>query len=241
MTLTAVNTLSEKQKKMTSELAALCQDFDGSTLSFPVEDGDFFVLVFQDDVLACALALCRLEDCLCECSAFTRPSLRCRGYFSQALACAESHFPNDDFSFVTDGHCPAAAFVLKRLSAGFWYCEHMMRLDFAGWQPPVCPIPPAFSIEEDGRGHFSAWICGKKAGSCSTLPSGDSVYLWGLKIRAPFRGKGFGKAFLLQVLKRLETRTPAVLLQVAGDNAAALNLYKKTGFRITETLSYYLY
>jgi ribosomal protein S18 acetylase RimI-like enzyme len=32
-----------------------------------------------------------------------------------------------------------------------------------------------------------------------------------------------------------------VILQVSGDNAAALALYKKTGFRITETLSYYLY
>ena len=30
-------------------------------------------------------------------------------------------------------------------------------------------------------------------------------------------------------------------LQVSSQNVPALELYKKTGFRITETLSYYLY
>ena len=62
-----------------------------------------------------------------------------------------------------------------------------------------------------------------------------------MEIRAPFRGKGYGKAFFLQVLKSLQENTSTVTLQVSGNNTVALNLYKKTGFRITETLSYYLY
>ena len=37
------------------------------------------------------------------------------------------------------------------------------------------------------------------------------------------------------------TRLTAVSLQVSGENEPALALYKKTGFRITETLSFYLY
>jgi ribosomal protein S18 acetylase RimI-like enzyme len=32
-----------------------------------------------------------------------------------------------------------------------------------------------------------------------------------------------------------------VILQVSGGNDSALALYKKAGFRITETLLYYLY
>ena len=32
-----------------------------------------------------------------------------------------------------------------------------------------------------------------------------------------------------------------ICLQVSGSNEPALHLYRKTGFRITETLSYYLY
>jgi len=32
-----------------------------------------------------------------------------------------------------------------------------------------------------------------------------------------------------------------ICLQVSGANEPALHLYRKTGFRITEALSYYLY
>ena len=241
MKLTASAALSQEQKRQAKELASLCCSHDGSSLSFPLEDGEFFVLICEENVLACALGFCRMEPHLLEVSAFTRPEFRRQGLFSRALACGESYFPDDDFSFVSDGKCPAAAFVLRKLNASLWYREHMMRLDFDGWQPPVCVLPPAFSMEEDAPGHFTARIHGREAGVCSTMNSGTSVYLWGLEIRSRFRGKGYGKAFFLQVLKQLEQNAPAVLLQVSGDNTAALNLYKKTGFRITETLSYYLY
>ena len=47
---------------------------------------------------------------------------------------------------------------------------------------------------------------------------------------------------LLTVLHSLRNRNASSLfLHVSGENPAAVNLYKKTGFRITETLSYYLY
>ncbi|WP_243134402.1 GNAT family N-acetyltransferase [Enterocloster asparagiformis] len=48
------------------------------------------------------------------------------------------------------------------------------------------------------------------------------------------------------MIRQLQDLTPAIgistlTLQVSGDNLPALRLYKKTGFHITETLSYYLY
>ena len=241
MEVKAAARLTDEEKRMTEELVRLCRDHDGSSLSFPSEDGSFFVLVREEGILACALALYDLEPHLYECAAFTRPDMRRRGFFSAALDRARRQFQNDDFSFVTDGRCQAAAFVLKKIRARYWYCEHMMRLDFDGWRPPVCVLPPAFSMEVDVPGHFTARIHGREAGVCSIMNSGPSVYLWGLEIRSRFRGKGYGKAFFLQVLKKLEQKAPSVLLQVSGDNTAALNLYKKTGFRIVETLSYYLY
>ena len=240
MKLTASAALSQEQKRQAKELASLCRSHDGSSLSFPLEDGEFFVLICEENVLACALGFCRMEPHLLEVSAFTRPEFRRQGLFSRALACGESYFPDDDFSFVSDGKCPAAAFVLRKLNARLWYREHMMRLDFAGWQPPVCLLPPAFSMEETEDG-FTAWIGGKEAGVCFVSPMSGVAYFYGFKIYTPFRGKGYGKAFFLQVLKRLKEESPAVLLQVSGDNAVALRLYEKTGFRITETLSYYLY
>ena len=126
MEVKAAARLTDEEKRMTEELVRLCRDHEGSSLSFPSEDGSFFVLVREEGILACALALYDLEPHLYECAAFTRPDMRRRGFFSAALDRARRQFQNDDFSFVTDGRCQAAAFVLKKIRARYWYCEHKM-------------------------------------------------------------------------------------------------------------------
>ena len=61
MKLTASAALSQEQKRQAKELASLCRSHDGSSLSFPLEDGEFFVLICEENVLACALGFCRME------------------------------------------------------------------------------------------------------------------------------------------------------------------------------------
>ena len=103
----------------------------------------------------------------------------------------------------------------------------------------------------------------------SVFPS--HYYLYGFEVERSQRGKGYGSSLqtvlvgLFSDTENLLTdlytgrtvsgipvavssRTGAsgdhkrpVLLQVAGNNTPALALYKKTGFRITETLCCYLY
>ena len=151
MEIITATALSSQQKELVQELFRACREFEGMTLTFPAEDGDFFVLCMENGTLASALALYYLEPHLYECTAATRPDMRKQGYFSKALAQAELHFPNSDFSFVTDGRCPASAFVLKKLNARFWYNEHMMTLELSQWQPPVCALPSSFSMTVDER------------------------------------------------------------------------------------------
>ena len=101
----------------------------------------------------------------------------------------------------------------------------------------------------------------------SVVPS--HYYLYGFEVEETCRGIGYGTKFLNKVLAQLlkgKVNNPAcvparnagsgtgsaisvsavmdprpILLQVAGSNTPALALYKKTGFRITETLCCYLY
>ncbi len=101
----------------------------------------------------------------------------------------------------------------------------------------------------------------------SVFPS--HYYLYGFEVEETCRGMGYGTKFLNEALAQLlkeKVNNPAcvpagnagsgtgsaisvsavmdprpVLLQVAGSNAPALALYKRTGFRITETLCCYLY
>ena len=86
-------------------------------------------------------------------------------------------------------------------------------------------------------------------GSCRTSPvSRDSLCLHEVEILPPMRTRGLGTLLIWNLLSCLQngnkTRNEPVgkiLLHVSGDNHPAVALYKKTGFRITETLSYYWY
>ena len=77
-------------------------------------------------------------------------------------------------------------------------------------------------------------------GTCRLLPyGGGRFYLYHLEIIPDYRGYGLGRSLLHAVLASLPEDTQ-VILQVSSENTAALSLYKKTGFRITKTLSYYI-
>ena len=47
-------------------------------------------------------------------------------------------------------------------------------------------------------------------------------------------GKGYGKQILLWAIKNMQTQRP--ILHVAGWNERAIDLYKKVGFEIIETI-----
>ena len=85
---------------------------------------------------------------------------------------------------------------------------------------------------------------GAAAGTCAILPGESGYYLYAFQIREDLRGQGYGRDFLLGMLALLAADRSAprqVSLQVSGLNGAARSLYKKTGFRDAEALSYYLY
>ncbi len=78
--------------------------------------------------------------------------------------------------------------------------------------------------------------------SCLLSAHGSSVYLYQLLTEEAFRGQGRALAFLHHLFPRLKALGfSSVRLQVSGENLPAMALYKKTGFHITETLSFYLY
>lgn len=86
-------------------------------------------------------------------------------------------------------------------------------------------------------------------GSCRTSPvSRNSLCLHEVEILPSMRGRGLGTVLIWQLLSFLQNGNKKwnepvgkILLHVSGDNRPAVALYKKTGFRITETLSYYWY
>ena len=219
----------------------------------------------EDGVLKSALALVYYQDSLVECSAFTHPDFRRQGLFSRLLGCAVDTTEtvdcggDCDILFTVSGHCPDTAAVLQALDAELASEEYQMELELAEGMygdmilaaAPSCLLRNACPDPDLDGSADTVWELSRIAddgssallGSCRTFMVSDAcVCLHHVEIRPQYRGQGFGYALICRLMPLLfKEGVRRVILQVSGSNKAALALYKKTGFRITETLSLYLY
>ena len=269
MNLVTTLSLSQKQREEIHMLTDLCRRQDGSLLSCP-EDGDEFWLLYEGGCLCKGSTLCqesslqafftvyKTEDSCWECYAFTRPKARNQGYFSLLLDVVvekSREAGEPDLCFVTDNCCKDTPGVLKHLGAEFWYEEYMMDCCLKGdgedcRKPLSCEDSHIRILWKDKEPDYELvfFLPDQKgapmapAGTCRLSIQGDNACLYSLEILPALRGMGVGTRFVSNLLFLLKERGCRRLrLQVSGSNEPALRLYKKTGFRITETLSYYLY
>lgn len=64
--------------------------------------------------------------------------------------------------------------------------------------------------------------------------------IYGLGVLPENRGKGYGRAVLLNAIKKLkEEKAAEIMLQVAAENATALHLYQSCGFQETSVMDYF--
>ena len=265
MKCTHTTTLSEQQKMDIRQLVEDCCLAEPVTLSAPLEDGLEYFLGYEDGKLVSMVFLFFPEDSVCECGAYTEPGHRRRGYFAElleeALAFVEAYEERRqldvDFCFLTDGNSPDAMAVIGALGAEYWYSEYSMSLELPGAETAALPTQKSgvstpesdqaasalsyLSISEAEENLYTATLGGQPIGVCMIIPSGDTVYFYGFEIKSSFRRMGYGQQFLDAMIALLSNRYRRMTLQVSSQNVPALELYKKTGFPITETLSYYLY
>ena len=247
MRLTVVSSLYPSRKKKIESLVRLCREAEGIRLSFPYSDASFYAFFKEDAGIPAAAAFTDLGEQTFECCAFVRPDLRGRGLFSRLLSAGLSKLPPDSsLLFFTDGRCKDASSVLSALGAKWDSDEHMMECSLRDLLPGTAFLPadPAGS-SEPSRGfceETGVLTYTSRAGSVRIAVYPGWYYLYDLEIRKELRRKGYGSALLSFVLDDLAKREPLpIRLQVSSGNTAALRLYEKTGFRITETLSAWLY
>ena len=87
-----------------------------------------------------------------------------------------------------------------------------------------------FAYEEDGK---VLGVAGFYAEAARKL--GHRGALWGMYVREQARGKGVGARLVEAVLAHARQRVEQLHLNVAVENAAALALYQRCGFRIYGT------
>ncbi|MGL5435795.1 MAG: GNAT family N-acetyltransferase [Lachnospiraceae bacterium] len=234
--------------KAVTTLALSCCRHDNQILSYPLEDADCHYLFYADDgTLISALAMTGFGDAVTECSAFTLPGHRRQGYFSYLLNAALEDYEETDILFACDPGCADTQAVLKHLGAQPDSCEYQMEYTIDTATTPIPPVDQELDLQllpqPDGS-CLRQLICrGQIAGSCLTTPISDEcICLHQVQIQDQLRGQGLGQDLLrLFFLQLSDSPIHTVILQVSGDNQAAIALYKKTGFRVTRTLSYYCY
>ncbi len=268
MRLIRTTTLTDRQKEAVRALTDECRKAEPITLSAPSEDGLNYYLVYEkepDDSELIAFSFLFFvpqEDTepesvyTCEYTAFVHPLHRRKGHFTamlnEALETADAferdHRCQVDFCFLTDEHSPAASAVLEAIGAEYWYSEYKMVRQLRETDRDY-PAKVQIALADQEAGVYTASLDGKIIGTCVLLPSGSETYLFAFQIRDEFRSQGYGKDFLKGMLALIAkadgdsngVKTFAVSVQVSGLNYIARNLYKKTGFRETEALSYYIY
>lgn len=269
MPIEICHTLNSSQKEQIHSLEERCRRESPLNLTFPTESFDHCLLYYgKTGALLAAAAFTTAAPGICECSAFTDPAYRNQGIFSELLEEGLELIPEEsDILFYSDGNCEATEKTLNALETEFLTCDYMMELspdflericaesslesraapcssNFSAKETtsaglPALLSPAAVSRDEDGCLKF---LFQTNTGEALVSCAQNYYYFFSFEIHEKIRGLGHGEALLKRILTYLYLKKPMpVRLQVSGDNIPAISLYKKTGFRITDTLSTYLY
>lgn len=259
MNLIRTNAPDKVQINSLLKLQEICQRNDHISLTFPMDEDCVYYLLCDEDVLLSALCAFFNENGDCECSAFTLPSRRKEGCFTRLLEELIKEDEDCDLIFSVDESCQDAVRTLAALEASFWYKEHLMELTASDFsesalakeqkKAPVSGLAMEPEAASSGSGEptlYRFFKDGSPIGLCYLDERKEKTYFYGFEIREELRGKGLGSACLFILLdavfkRQKEQRPEKLFLQVSGLNAPAMALYENAGFRIAESLSYYVY
>ena len=228
-----------------TDLFNTCFPASDSLDSLPADADGFWLAEDENGELTGCLLLFQTGVHSWEGIPLVHPSYRRQGIFSALLAnaCKTDSCPGEDELFFSVRPWQTQwQQVLEAIEAEKTCEEYMMEYSFD-------EIPTASAQSKTPVSDRLTLSFQKSEGtalaphvSCLLSSHGNSVYLYQLLTEKEFRRQGLASDFLQSLFPRLKALGfSSVRLQVSGENLPAMALYKKTGFHITETLSFYLY
>lgn len=246
--------LSAAQLTAVSELIGCCRLADHTDFTYPAEDPacHYLLLSGSGRLESVFIALDAIEPETLEGLAFTRPEVRKQGFFRLLLDALTEDFPETDLIFPVDHHAAAALSVMAALDADCLSTEHRMELSLSA--SDLCETESETEAEtlmlfeslpeEDGEAAWTLYAgsTGVRLGSCRLTYYNTAACLHHVEIQPDYRRRGYAVRMLSSLCPQLRIKgLDQLFLHVSADNRPALALYQKTGFRITKTLSYYLF
>lgn len=121
--------LPEAQKLQIAQLVDQCCQHDHTHLVYPLEESNCtHYLLFSEGELLAVLALILYPHSHVECSAFTAPEHRQKGYFYDLMNEAEDEYEEYDVMFLVDEQCPDTVAAMEALGAEQDHQELQMEL-----------------------------------------------------------------------------------------------------------------
>ncbi len=264
MLLEREHSLSDSLRSQINAFMAVCREHGDKGVPYPLDDEDtWHYLLWEEDGdevgpqsrLMGVSAVLPLSDDSAECICYIHPDERRKGYFSQImLPMISEDFADLEFLFPVSDTDHDTQAVLESIGAEYDVTEYRMELAL----DPVSTDDNTFS-SLDNTAH-AAGPSGRDtedenityvyppdkdqpaATCCLEKISPDSVCLFNVEVHPDKRWQGYGTAMILSLsdeLKKYGIRR--ITVHVSADNLPAVSLYEKTGFRTTETLSYYIF
>jgi ribosomal protein S18 acetylase RimI-like enzyme len=89
------------------------------------------------------------------------------------------------------------------------------------------------------RRQYGAFLEGRMIGACSVRTDDREAWIYGLAVEEASRGRGYGRAIIEELVAGLAGRGLRVLLEVESRNDAALGIYRRAGFVVRSSKSYF--
>lgn len=204
-------------------------------------------LYYIDDELIAYLGISSFGANIAELNGLTHPNFRRKGFFSKLLELAVQECQARKYSkilLLSDRKSGSGIDFIKSVGGEYNFSEYRMRLENSILSEDSYPITlrKELSIKEDSPNDITYMVEleGAIIGKIKAEYSNNSAFISGFGILPEYRGFGYGKAALKEVLRSIIAKSIYdVELDVECKNNKALNLYKVCGFEEKSIMDYY--
>lgn len=202
------------------------------------EDFDSYILSYDDNVLVGCLLYSQI-GITNEIRGIVHSDYRRQGIFTKMVSMLKSECNIDDVIFVGKDCYPG----IKQCATSFGcvYCFHDFLMEF---NPNL--FTPKESDElyiefDEANDSYYYHLDDDLIGSCSIYEENDIINIYEVFIEPPYRGRGFGRQIISDLLWDLVNSGKKIHLHVSESNTVALKLYTSCGFEIKDSVAYYTY
>lgn len=194
-----------------------------------------FYFLYEDKKLSAFLSVFIPHEDECEIYAYTDPSCRKKGYFSQLLIKALKNLRKYKFEnilLVSENRDN------KKL-AELYSSDFILKYNPESHKEPENKLILKKNLEQNVI-KFETYKNNQLIGRSKCASTGKSHMIYEFEVLEEERGKGYGKETLLLILKDLtNSGITDIILHIYGENSVAKNLYFENGFYISRQIDYW--